>query len=81
MRINLRIDEKYPQHVRFTVFIDGRNCGQLCTSPKELTGLAILLASGATLEIEYENEWHSVEVNGKGVYETSCPLWKDDWSE
>jgi hypothetical protein len=30
MNIHLRADHTNPEHTRFTVFIDGKNCGQLC---------------------------------------------------
>lgn len=75
MRINFRIDSKTSGHIRFTIFMDGRNCGQLTTSPNELKELALTLESGIV-----EGN-HSVEINHLGVYETSCPFWKDDWSK
>ena len=37
MKIHLRADEANGVHTRFTVFINGVNCGQLCMSEEEAT--------------------------------------------
>lgn len=35
MKITIRIDSTNDVHMRFTVFQDGGNCGQLCMNTKE----------------------------------------------
>ena len=35
MKIHLRADEANETHTRFTVFMNGGNCGQLCMTQKE----------------------------------------------
>jgi len=35
MKLHLRADEANGVHTRFTVFMNGGNCGQLCMSEKE----------------------------------------------
>jgi hypothetical protein len=35
MKIHLRADEASGQHTRFTVFMNGANCGQLCMREDE----------------------------------------------
>lgn len=35
MKIHMRFDDSNPTHTRFTIFIDGKNCGQLCMGTEE----------------------------------------------
>ena len=47
MKIHLRADETPGIHTRFTVFIDGANCGQLCMRDHEAVVFHMLLQWGA----------------------------------
>ncbi len=35
MKVHLRADEATKQHTKFTVFMNEKNCGQLCMSEEE----------------------------------------------
>ncbi len=35
MKVHLRADSADGTHTKFTVFMNGRNCGQLCMTEKE----------------------------------------------
>lgn len=35
IRFHLRVDDSNPAHIRFTVFANGANCGQLTMTPSE----------------------------------------------
>lgn len=46
MAFGLRIDDQNSQHVRFTLFANGANCGQLCMSIREYWRFCAILIMG-----------------------------------
>lgn len=46
MKIHLRCDSTNSTHANMSLFIDGRNCGTLCTGPAEAIWLHHALARG-----------------------------------
>lgn len=58
MRIRIRIDENNPRHTRFTVFVDGGNCGTLTMLSVEAFVFFNILQYGADpadVKMEYIN--------------------------
>lgn len=54
MRIHLRFDSSNEEHTRSTLFINGKNSGSLCMSPRETCHLYQVLAAGVKhLNAEY----------------------------
>lgn len=52
MTIHLRIDNASERHTRFTVFVNGGNCGQLCMRNDEFDGFAHIVAIGTNPDDE-----------------------------
>ena len=46
MKITLRADEATGVHTRFTVFLNGANCGQLCARDEEAVALYMIIENG-----------------------------------
>lgn len=46
MKINLRVDYENLERIRATVFVDGRNCGQLCMGALDFYKFESLLSAG-----------------------------------
>ena len=44
MNIHLRIDSTNAAHTRFTVFLNGANCGQLCVTNEEFSMVSTIFA-------------------------------------
>lgn len=53
MKLHMRFDESNAKHTRFTVFIDGRNCGQLCCGTEDVVSLHMILAHGCSPDLDY----------------------------
>ena len=49
MEIHHRIDDSNLRHTRFTTFIDGANCGQLCMLTKDVPAWFMIVRHGASL--------------------------------
>jgi hypothetical protein len=63
MKISLRIDHQNARHIRFTVFINGANCGQLTTAVQEYKMFAVLLMGmGVEYGIEVDATAPNVEL-------------------
>lgn len=56
MRIKFRVDSDNGIHRLTTVFIDGRNCGTLTTSPSEGRVLYSLLEVGCAHPLDYRDD-------------------------
>jgi len=52
MNIHLRADHTNPEHTRFTVFIDGKNCGQLCLGTEDARSFYMLVQNGKHPELD-----------------------------
>jgi hypothetical protein len=61
MNITLRADEANGTHIKFTVFVDKANCGQLCMLEKEAVTFYMIVATGCLRGID--------EFTGKGKWE------------
>ena len=46
MKITLRADEANGTHTRFTVFMNGGNCGQLCMREDEAGAFYMIISNG-----------------------------------
>jgi len=44
MKIHMRFDRGNPEHQYFTLFVNGKNTGQLCMSPNEAGELHMILS-------------------------------------
>jgi hypothetical protein len=47
MMFHFRLDQKTPAHIRFTVFANGANCGQLCMTGDEAHAFLEMIESAA----------------------------------
>jgi len=61
MRIHLRVESENKEHVRSTLFIDGRNCGALCMSPTEFSSFYQFLGVGMNEMGEPEDTFELTE--------------------
>ncbi len=52
MRIHLRADSANGTHTRFTVFIDGANCGQLCMNEAEACAFYLIVHNGVNKKLD-----------------------------
>ena len=52
MKIHIRYDDSNKLHTRFTLFLNGANCGQLCTRTDEACNLHQLISSGCARGID-----------------------------
>ncbi len=52
MKIHLKADSTNPEHTRFTVFIDGKNCGQLCMGTADARGFYMIMQNGIHPELD-----------------------------
>jgi hypothetical protein len=58
MRIHLRGDSVSPKHTRFTVFMNGANCGELCMDNEEAVTFMAAVARGCVNEaFERTGSW------------------------
>lgn len=46
MKIHMRFDDSNSEHTRFTVFVNGKNCGQLCMGTEEAVTFHDILRCG-----------------------------------
>ena len=51
MKIALRADAADGTHTRFTVFINGANCGQLCMLEKEAVDFYFIVHNGCNTKL------------------------------
>lgn len=48
MKIHLRADSVTKEHTRITVFIDGKNCGDLCLGTEDARVFCNVIADGVS---------------------------------
>ncbi len=61
MNIHLRADSTNPEHTRFTVFIDHKNCGQLCMGTKDAVSFHLVVQNGTHANLDTfmsSGDWH-----------------------
>lgn len=46
MKIHLRADSTNKEHTRFTIFIDGKNCGDVCMGTREARAFSNMVENG-----------------------------------
>jgi len=66
MRIHYRFDSSNEQHTHQTIFINGRNCGTLCTSPDEADWLYLVIEKGC--EVLSPKGLPPIEFQGSGSH-------------
>lgn len=67
MKIHLRADSTNPEHTRFTTFIDGKNCGQLCMGTKDAVTFYMIVQNGllkGTDEFVGSGHWNGEQIPG-----------------
>lgn len=64
MKINLRFVSSNPDHTHMTLFVNGKNSGNLCMSPAEATKFSHVLDKGAK-HLNSENGTARYEFSGK----------------
>lgn len=52
MRVTLRAHETNEKHTRFTVFVNGQNCGDLCMGPEEARVFYMIVVNGCHPELD-----------------------------
>jgi len=52
MKIHLRSESTDAVHTRFTVFIDGKNCGQLCLGTEDARRFYMIVYNGTHPELD-----------------------------
>lgn len=72
MRIHLRGDNMTPAHLRFTVFLNGASCGDLCMRHEEATWFRAAIERG-TLDdskstVEVSGPWPIAKVRGEAIH-------------
>ena len=64
MKIHLRADSTNKEHTCFTIFIDGKNCGNLCMGTEDAQLFSYFIKRGASAEDPGRNifltsgNWH-----------------------
>jgi hypothetical protein len=71
MKTHLRADSANGKHTRFTVFMNGGNCGQLCMTEEE----AIYFHEIIT-RTDYLIEGDEIKTSGKWFKECVCGKWE-----
>lgn len=66
MKIHLRADEANGTHTRFTVFMNGGNCGQLCMTEEEATCFHDMVMHSAYVGTQFGDD---VYTSGRWVKE------------
>lgn len=62
MKIHLRFNSYDEQHTKMTLFINGQNNGELCTSPSEADWLYFVIERGSRdLGIEFIGSGHNAK--------------------
>jgi hypothetical protein len=72
IKVHLRADSANGAHTRFTVFMNGGNCGQLCMTEKEAFWF-----HDAILRINYRIKEDEIKTSGKWFKEKEkydCPI-------
>jgi hypothetical protein len=49
MKLHMRIDKSDSQHTHITIFIDGKNCGNLCVGTDDVAHLHMILSHGMNM--------------------------------
>ncbi len=49
MKIHLRADSTNKEHTRFIIFIDGKNCGEVCMGTQDARKFSNALQNGVTV--------------------------------
>lgn len=71
MKVHLRFDSSTNQHSRITVFLNGRNCGQLTASPDEIDRFYLIADHGCRALSLHRGD---IEFVGSGSHRPDEPI-------